>query len=74
MTQRKNDPLLNLADAMVEDILGMSDEEILAECTPEELAAAEKVRAEVTGLLDRWSVDAKRDNDQTAGQTTQEGE
>lgn len=38
------DPLMNLADAIVEDVLVMSDEEILAETSDEELAEAMKIR------------------------------
>lgn len=38
------DPLMNLADAMVEDLLAMSDEEILAETSEEELAEARQAR------------------------------
>lgn len=40
-------PLLNLADFLIEDILAMSDEEILAEATPEEIAEAKCLRDEV---------------------------
>lgn len=38
------DPLLNLADALVEDLLATPDEEILAEASEEELAEAMKIR------------------------------
>lgn len=41
------DQLRNLADAMVDDIMAMSDEEILAETTPEELADAIRIRDKV---------------------------
>lgn len=36
--QERRDPLMNLADFMVEEIMSMSDEEILAEVSPEEVA------------------------------------
>lgn len=39
----RKDPLMNLADALAEDILSMSDEEILAESTSEEIAEARKM-------------------------------
>jgi hypothetical protein len=59
---RSKDPLLNLADAMVEDIMGMTEAEILAEASPEEMAAAEGVRQEVLKLLDKWGRDAAADD------------
>lgn len=36
--------LLNLADALVEDVLAMSDEEVMEEVSEEELAEAYKAR------------------------------
>lgn len=38
------DPLMNLADALVEDVLAMSDEEIMEEVSEEELAEAYRAR------------------------------
>lgn len=47
--------LLNLADLMVEDILQTPDDEILAECSPEEIKATRAAfeRASDRVLLDR---------------------
>jgi hypothetical protein len=53
MSPPRKNALLNLADALVEDILNMTDEEILAESTPEEIEEAkqsiEKALAAVHG-------------------------
>ncbi len=45
MTEREK--LLRLADFMVEDIMAMSDEEILAEVSEEEIAEAMRIRDRV---------------------------
>lgn len=47
------DPLMNLADALVEDIMQMSDEEILAESSPEEIEEAKQARDRALALADR---------------------
>lgn len=52
------DPLMNLADAIVEDVLAMSDEEVLAETSEEELADAYKVRQRALDTINNGSASA----------------
>lgn len=47
MTDREK--LLRLADFMVEDIMAMSDAEILAEVTPAEIEEAKQMAARILG-------------------------
>ena len=47
----RSEGLQNLIDFMVEDILAMTDEEILAEATPEEIEDAKRMQRQILDML-----------------------